>query len=172
MKLTWLNPRKNAARAAASPGACASLELLYRHHYSWLLGQVRRRFGPDQAEDVVQETYARAAAYQGKEVRNPRALLLQIARNVAIDMERRRAARPVTLGLDEDEAQTLAVQTEALVLKQLILQLPPHLRDVFVLSRFAGLTYEEIAERLGIAVKTVEWRMNKALKAISRDLNR
>lgn len=156
---------------APGDGQAASLELLYRHHHRWLQAQARRRFGADQAEDIVQEAYLRAAAYQGREVRNPRALLMQIATNVAIDLQRRLMSRPAVLEVEELEPVTPDSQVEALALKQVISALPVHLRDVFVLSRFAGLTYDEIADRLGISAKTVEWRMSKALKKLAHHLD-
>lgn len=160
-------PMKNPRRALpGAPGSATqpSLELLYRHHFSWLLSSVRRRFGANEAEDLVQEVYIRASAYQGREVSNPRALLMQIATRAAIDRVRREQARPPTQGASADHLSAEASQDDALTLKQTILQLPPRLREVFLLSRFGGLSYEEIAEHLGLSVKTVEWRMTKALR--------
>ena len=162
--------RHRADVPPAETKAEASLELLYRSHYGWLLRQVRRRFGRDLAEDLVQETYLRASSYQGQVVRNPRALLLQIATRAAIDRERRGTVRAPWHDLSEDQARSEAEQASALALKQVILSLPRHLQEVFLLSRFAGLTYEEIAAHLGISVKTVEWRMTKALKICAAQL--
>ena len=45
-------------------------------------------------------------------------------------------------------------------------QLPPQCRVVFVKSRMDQMKYAEIADDLGIAVKTVEAHMSKALKLI------
>ena len=45
-----------------------------------------------------------------------------------------------------------------------VAELPPACREVFMLSRTQGLRYAEIAETLGISVKTVESQMGKALR--------
>lgn len=44
--------------------------------------------------------------------------------------------------------------------------LPPKCRAVFQMSRFDDLTYREIAEKLGISIKTVENQMGKALRVL------
>lgn len=139
---------------------------LYRLYSGWLRASLRRRVGAQDAEDLVQEAYLRVARHPGVgAVRHPKALLFRIAVNLAVDAQRR--ARTARIALEAatgiDEASDAPRQTQALLLKQVIMSLPDPLREVFVLSRFGGLTYEQIGERLGVSVKTVEWRMSRAL---------
>jgi RNA polymerase sigma-70 factor (ECF subfamily) len=151
------------------------LDALFRRHQGWLLALLRLRYGRDLAEDLLQETFLKAAQQNpDPPPRHPKAWLITIARNAARDRHRQGLVRNHLQGGDAafhlERGGSAAHQDEDLTLKQVVLKLPPHLRDVCVLSRFAGLTYPEIAERLGIAVKTVEWRMTKALAAITRQL--
>jgi RNA polymerase sigma-70 factor (ECF subfamily) len=140
---------------------------LYRSHGHWLMRFLRRRFGRDQAEDLAQEVYLRLLSAKG-DLRHPRGFLARVALNAARDQVRRRAVRPVLVSADAAApASVLASQPEAILLKQAVLALPPKLEEVFVLSRFAGLTYEEIAVRCGLSVKTVEGRMTKALALLA-----
>ncbi len=119
------------------------------------------------SEDVTQETFVRLATAPIP-IRHPKALLMTVATNLARDEIRRQKRQGgAHLSLDqayaENEPWAAPDQETALLLKQVILSMPKLYRNVFVLSRFAGLSYEEIAERCNVSVKTVEWRMTKAL---------
>lgn len=52
-------------------------------------------------------------------------------------------------------------------LERRIQALPEKTRRIFLLSRESGLTYPEIALRLGISIKTVEYHISKALHSLS-----
>jgi RNA polymerase sigma factor (sigma-70 family) len=149
----------------ASPDAePLDVEQIYRRHGNWLAAFLRRRFGAQDAEDHAQETYVRALGAQGQ-IRNPRAFLARVAVNAARDQVRRQSARPVLVSdiARTEAAPTGADQVETVLLAQVIKAMPLKVREVFLLSRSAGLTYEEIAHRCGISVKRVEARMTQAL---------
>ena len=57
------------------------------------------------------------------------------------------------------------------VVNRAIEQLPERCREIFSLSRKEGLSYRQIAERLGISVKTVETQISIALKRIREILS-
>lgn len=147
----------------------AQLDRLYRLHGAWLRRAISRRFGRWAADDLAQETFMRVRTYARETaILHPKALLLTIARNAWRDQQRAASHRPCSLQSGDQAGPEgpmirLTEQEAALALKDTILHLPPKLRDVFLLSRLGGLTYEEIAMRCGISRKAVEWRMSKAL---------
>ncbi len=49
-------------------------------------------------------------------------------------------------------------------------KLPERCGKIFTMSRFEGLKYSEIAERLSVSVKTVEANMGRALKEFRKEL--
>jgi RNA polymerase sigma-70 factor (ECF subfamily) len=50
-------------------------------------------------------------------------------------------------------------------------RLPERCGTIFTMSRFEGLKYSEIAEKLSVSVKTVEANMGRALKEFRRELS-
>ena len=143
----------------------------YRELLSFLTAKLRC---PHEAADLVQDTFAKVLALDNPEVvRQPRAFLYRIARNLAIDSSRKVSVRNRFLtDLSEmEEAPSAAPLPDYLVegnqlrraLDQTITEMPPRRRDVFLLYRFAGLKQAEIAERLGISTSMVERHLMKAM---------
>jgi len=151
----------------------AELSIFYRENERWLARSLKRRFGDQDIEDLAQETWLRlASAVALSDIRHPKAFLLRIATNLASTRRRRRelalraeAGAAVRDCIDAD-------QTDRVMLIQIVLGLPESLRDVFLLSRIDGLTNAQIADRLGISPKTVEWRMTRALAHCAAQLRR
>lgn len=129
-----------------------SIESSYHRHRAWLLSFLNRRFGSLVGEDAAQEAFARTLA-SGAELRNPRAFLAKVAIRAALEEIRRRPevgfAYEAVVAVQPDAEQ-------AVLLEQLVHALPEPIRDVFLLSRFGGLSNgfraraQEVAqERLG-----------------------
>lgn len=148
------------------------IEDLFRLHAGWLRTFLLRRLRaqPADVEDIVQDTYLRAARQPGTVIVHPKAFLSQTATNLFRDGKRRESVRArhresvAQAGVGTGSAPPgLLEQEAALELERLIVAMPDAYRDVFALSRFRHMTNAEIAAHLDISVKTVEWRMGKAL---------
>ncbi|MCL9797988.1 sigma-70 family RNA polymerase sigma factor, partial [Frankia sp. AgKG'84/4] len=92
------NPTAGPDRPWAGEPAAGVVQTLFGEHAADLLGYARRISpeDPGQAEDLVQETFLRAWRHRERLAvhANARAWLFQVARNLAVDRHRRRAARP------------------------------------------------------------------------------
>lgn len=142
-------------------------------HAAWLKRFVVARFPTLPPDDVVQEVFLRASGRDNLvEVHQPRALLATIALGIGRDQWRRKsvreAAQPHLVSISP--AHTEADQEELVFLKQLVTSLPADCREIFVLQRLYGLTYDQIARQTGLSLKAVEGRMSKALAICARKL--
>ena len=69
----------------------------------------------------------------------------------------------ISMGYEHSEEKVVASELEKQIDKALT-ELPQQCRIIFQMSRFEHLKYQEIADQLGISIKTVENQMGKALK--------
>lgn len=69
--------------------------------------------------------------------------------------------------LSVDDFENIELQNR---IENLVNAMPTERLKVFKLSRYEGLKYKEIAQKLGISIKTVENQMGKALKYLRENL--
>ncbi|HEX8546744.1 MAG TPA: RNA polymerase sigma-70 factor, partial [Cytophagaceae bacterium] len=134
----------------------------------------------EDAEEIVQEVFLRI--WRDRENLNPelslKSFLFTIAYNSTVNALRKRAFEDQyrnMIGLSTissdlaTEKEINYRETLGLVEKAIDL-LPPKRKQVFQMSRFEGLTYQEIADQLSVSVKTVNDHMNEALKFLRKNL--
>jgi len=142
----------------------------------------RMTVDPQEAEDLVQDTYQRAfQAY--RQLKGPaqcRAWLYQIMRNLFIDAYRRKRVMPELVLLEggrEGEGDALAttnISVEEEVLRHLsaeeirrvLATLPEEMRAELVLCDIEGFTYQEIADIVGCPIGTVRSRIARARRTL------
>jgi RNA polymerase sigma-70 factor (ECF subfamily) len=150
------------------------------------LARYLTRSAPD-AEDLVQETYARAlrAADQFTPGTNLKAWLFRILRNTFLNQYRRQRKNPVVGGLDTVEARADIAAEDGWLLndpeldrlrklvgeeiEHALLTLSEEARTVILLD-LEGLTEVEVAHVVGCAVGTVKSRLARARAALRAKL--
>lgn len=165
-------------------GSALSLRILMQRYWSPLVGYASAiADSPDDAEDVVQDVFVRVWRQRAKWTPSGavNAYLYRITRNLVLNARRDVKARrgkherggAVLLGAastrspDRDfEAGSLRAEIDGA-----IAALPERRREVFVLSRFHGMTHQEIAQTLGLSPQTVANHMSIALADLRKSLS-
>ncbi|MES9540739.1 MULTISPECIES: RNA polymerase sigma factor [unclassified Actinomadura] len=164
----------DASLIAASRTDSERFAGLFQRHAQEIMRYVARRLGRDAAEDVVAETFLVAFHQRHRyDAARPdaRPWLYGIATNL-IRRHRRAEVRALRVlargGLDPvTEPFTDAVENRvqagarSRALAAAIAGLPAKQREVLLLVTWAGLTYDEVAEALGVPSGTVRSRMNR-----------
>ena len=135
-------------------------------------------------EDVVQETFLRVARQEGVEEKLSRSLdsvrsyLFSIATNVIRDSYRKAVTRQKyddltryrarAHGVESSAEEVVSAQEQLGQVKAAIMKLSPECRDAFVLNRFEGLSYREVADTMSVSVSMVEKHIMRALAEIRR----
>ncbi|HGM5880202.1 TPA: RNA polymerase sigma factor [Stenotrophomonas maltophilia] len=159
------------------------LARMFEEHAPLLRGFFVRRGARQDAEDLVQETYLRllrAREGKGEPIANPEAYLFTVAQNLAREQAARR--RWSTLSIEEIEGpgQNLASgecvedaaerEQRRQRLQTLLETLPEHTRAVLVMQYRDGLSYKQIAERMGVSAHMVKKHVVRGLSVCRRAL--
>lgn len=157
-------------------------KLFYRYHkklYAFLFHLFNSK---EDAEEIVQETFVKI--WEKREDFNEGypfdSFLFKIAKNSFLNINRKKVNRKVFedhLGfLNEiSSANTddyIIFKETRDIINTIIEGLPPKRKEVFLLRRIEGLSRQEIADKLGISVITVDSQLLKANKHLKDELKR
>ena len=137
----------------------AAFDELYRRYSARIYRYSRRILSrEEEADDILQDTFVRFlnSVEQGKVIENVAAYLLRIARNLSLNLETR---RPAVVELDELHAVYTPSPLESEETTQMIQMslelLPNEQKEALVLQVYSGLSYQEIADTMGVPVTTI-----------------
>ncbi len=170
---------------AATGSSLLHVQSLYSHH-RWLLGWLRYKLGhvagSAEAADLAQDTFVRILVAHTREqapeltlaaLREPRAYLVTVASRVLFNHYRRLSLEQAYLEALQQLPQSFAPTPEErfCILETLneidamLDALPARARSAFLLSQLEGMSYPDIAQQLGVSVRTVKRYMAQAFEA-------
>lgn len=147
---------------------------LYDRHSALVYGVARRMLGDGPAaEDVTQsvflQVWSRPEAFRGG---NFAGWLVRVARNACLDLLRSSATRLREPELSEDVIADVETEEEVFANVRVeavgaaLAQLPTEQRSAIEIAYFEGLSYREVALRLGTPVGTVKSRIRLGLRRL------
>ena len=162
-------------------GDLPTFEAFFRKHYAEVV-RYSHRFVRDNlaAEEIAQEVFT--YIWEKRATINIQSslasYLFQAAKNrsinyIKLELPKIQSQTDITeidIGLDATDSDEEKSALIGKMVKKAIDALPTKCKEIFVLSRSEGLTYDEIAEVLDLSKKTVENQMGIALKKLRERL--
>ena len=130
--------------------------------------------------ELIQETFMRLwmKREQLKDIENPSAWIYRIASNLSLNYLQKQSNRkqllykmaPVENAASPEDL--IDVKELNQIIKEAIDHLPERRQEVYRLSREAGLSHQQIADKLNISVNTVKNQIVTSLKFIQQSINK
>lgn len=157
-----------------------SFELLFKTYYAPLCLFVRQYISDlDEGEEIVQGFFLKLWEDRNKIIiaTTVRSYLYGAIKNRCLNyikhqkIKQQHVSEVLNTNASEKHASNFFMEVDLMKkIEASIDSLPPRRKEIFVLSREQGLKYREIAEKLGISIKTVEAQMGQALKDLREKL--
>lgn len=161
-------------------GDSKAFDALFRKYYPLLCAYGRRFVCVESAEEIAQDTLLWLWEHREEEVIRSslvKYLLKMVYRKALNRIEQEQVKLDADTRFYRDviedvleESDLCGIEELSRRLNEAIHRLPESYREAFVMHRFKDMTYKEIAERLDVSVKTVDYRIGQALKLLAQDL--
>lgn len=191
--------RKKTPQQIANPeiyyDLVKQIEELFRRDRKKFLGFIRQRVRTaEEAEDILQDVFTNvlaAAAHVTKPIENIASWVFTAVRNRIIDSYRKKKAESFSdmqlpSQIDEgsegfettivdasaDPERDLIRQTIWDTVQEVLAELPPEQRDVFIKNEFEGVPFRQIAEETGVNINTLLARKRYAVLHLRKRLGK
>jgi RNA polymerase sigma-70 factor (ECF subfamily) len=160
--------------------AAARVGVLFDAHYRRLFRLARRLCaGAEDARDVVQETFLRAARSPGSipaGAPNEEAWLVRVLINICRDRWRQSAVRTRARANGRLSSETAFDPEPHLIAQSMVRQaletLSPRRRAILILYELEGATIPAIAQLVGITPVTVRWHLSIGRREMAKALGK
>lgn len=156
------------------------LATLFADHAEALTKHLRSAFGngPPDPEDVTQDAFARLAQRDDLHaIKNPRAFIWRMARNLMLSSMRKQAVRTkydfeveqlffAVEGSEKTPERVLVVKEQLKIINKVIAEMPETRRLAFLMRRVDGLRYSAIARQLNMSSNGVIKHVGRAVRDI------
>lgn len=164
---------------ALSKGEKSAFDNIFRKYYPLLCTYGSRLVGLENAKEIVEDTLL--WLWEHREVHvietSLANYLMKSVYRRALNQLKKEQIKKMADTRFFEEMQDMMQDVDFFQFKELekriketVDLLPPTYREVFVMHRFRNKTYKEIAERLNVSTKTVDYRMQQALKLLRQEL--
>lgn len=152
---------------------------LFLRHYPALCAYARQFVEPNDGQEIVSDVMI--WLWENKEMQvfdiSLKSYLFKSVKNRCLTLINRNEVKQRIEKIVFDDLQSQYDDPDFYVVKELseriekaISRLPQSYREAFELNRFQNLTYHEIAERLSVSPKTIDYRIQQALKQLRVEL--
>ena len=172
-----------ALMALIRKGDVKAFELLLARHQRSVYNLALRFLGdPDEAEDIMQNTFIRV--FRASQTYTPEAKfttwLYTIVKNLCFNVLRSRRSSEI-ISMDSEYLPELPAKTEDPIerisrsqIRETVIRavnsLPENMKMAVILSKYHGLQYDEIAAIMGCTVNAVKLRVHRAKIILAKEL--
>lgn len=165
--------------SAIKHGDEKAFDMLFRKYYSMLCAYGHKFVELEEAEECVQDAFL--WLWENREVMvvqsSLSSYLFAIVHHRALNRINQKEVKSRVENYFCEEMQSLIEDPHFYHIEELtrriqeaVAALPESYREAFVMHRFKDMTYKEIADLLGVSPKTVDYRIQQALKQLRVDL--
>ena len=160
-------------------GDVKAFDVLFMRYYPLLCAYAKRFVDFDDGQEIVQDVMVWFWENSSMQVieTSPKNYLFKAVKNRCLTLINRNELKQrivetlsVNMQAQYEDPDFYVVEELARNIEAALSRLPESYREAFEMNRFQNLTYNEIAEKLNVSSKTVDYRIQQALKLLRVEL--